>query len=133
MEVLLTIKQSGFSVDQTVERIVNEAGNRMWRVPAVHDLQQTLAKSGKEVMPVKVIEMCKPELAGKILELNEERAVSVMMPCRISVFQKEDGKAYVSLLNVEAMAGAMPGPVAEAMLAAASESALIVDAALGGR
>jgi len=112
--------------DKTVEKIVSEAELREWKVPFIHDLQQSLAKSGKEVKPVKVIEICKPEYSGKMLELNDERIMSVMMPCRISVYEKEDGKTYIGLINAGNMASGMPEKISGIMKAAADESFEIV-------
>jgi uncharacterized protein (DUF302 family) len=59
---------SPYNMDKTVEMITEKAKELNWSVPFVHDLQQSLAKSGKEVKPVKVIEICKPEYSGKMLE-----------------------------------------------------------------
>lgn len=130
MNGMLIEKTSPYSVDKTTELIVAETERQNWKVPAVHDLQQTLAKSGKVVMPVKVIELCKPELAGKILEMNHERSISVFMPCRISVYEKEDGKTYLSVLNAQAMAAFLPASVALTMIEAAEGSLSIIEAAL---
>jgi uncharacterized protein (DUF302 family) len=63
--------QSKYNFDKTVDLLVAEAERREWKVPAVHDLQQSLAKSGKAVNPVKVIEICKPEYSGQMLELQD--------------------------------------------------------------
>ena len=61
----LIIEQlSPFDVATTVEKLIEAATKMEWQNPATHDLQQSLAKSGKEVRPVKVIEICKPELSG---------------------------------------------------------------------
>jgi len=130
MNQLLIENTSPFTVNETVDRIVAEAEKRNWKIPVVHDLQQTLAKSGKVVMPVKVIELCKPEYSGKMLELNHERAISVMMPCRISVYEKEDGKTYIALMNAAAMAGSLPGSISGTMEAAEDETIEIVRAAI---
>ena len=99
---------SKFNFAKTIDLLVAEAERRDWKVPAVHDLQQSLAKSGKTVLPVKVIEICKPQYSGKMLELNDERIISVMMPCRISVYEKDDGLAYISLINAGALAAGLP-------------------------
>ena len=97
----LIIEQlSPYDVATTVEKIIATAAKKDWQNPASHDLQQSLAKSGKEVRPVQVIEICKPEYSGKMLEKSDERIASVMMPCRISVYEKADGKTYISLLNM---------------------------------
>jgi uncharacterized protein (DUF302 family) len=117
---------SRYDFVQTVEKLVAEAERREWKVPFVHDLQQSLAKSGKEVKPVKVIEICKPEYSGKMLELNDERIISVMMPCRISVYEKEDGKTYIALVNAGNMSSQLPDNIASVMKSAADESLEIV-------
>ncbi len=122
---------SRFDFDKTVEMIVAEAERRDWKVPAVHDLQQSLAKSGKTVRPVKVIEICKPAYSGQMLELNDERIMSVMMPCRISVYIKEDGKTYTSLLNGAEMAAGQPAKIADVMKAASDETFEIVKVVKG--
>lgn len=123
--------QSKFDFDSTVEKIISEAERREWKVPAVHDLQQSLAKSGKTVKPVKVVEICKPLYSGQMLELNDERVLSVMMPCRISVYQKDDGKTYLALLDGSMMAGGQPGKIADVMKAASDETFEIVKIVTG--
>lgn len=121
-------KESLFGFNETVELLVTAATDREWGNPATHDLQQSLAKSGKFVRPVKVIEICKPAYSGVMLERNDERIVSVMMPCRISVYEKEDGKIYVASLNVKSFASAMPESIQATMIASADEVEEIVRA-----
>ncbi len=119
-------KQSKYDFDKTVNLLTSEAERREWKVPAVHDLQQSLAKSGKTVKPVKVIEICKPAYSGQMLELNDERIMSVMMPCRISVYIKDDGKTYTAIINGAVMAAGQPGKIASVMKAASDETFEIV-------
>jgi len=115
-------QQSRFGFDKTVEMLITEAEGREWKIPAVHDLQQSLAKSGKSVSPVKVIEICKPVYSGQMLELNHERIISVMMPCRISVYVKEDGLTYVSLINTREMVAGLAENIARVMKEASDET-----------
>jgi uncharacterized protein (DUF302 family) len=122
---------SKFNFDKTVDLLMSEAERHEWKIPAVHDLQQSLAKSGKVVNPVKVIEICKPEFSGQMLELNHERIISVMMPCRISVYEKEDGKAYVAIINSGALAKGLQDNIATVMKAASDETFEIVKTVIG--
>jgi uncharacterized protein (DUF302 family) len=122
---------SPFDVPVTVQKIVDVAVEKGWQNPATHDLQQSLAKSGKDVRPVQVVEICKPDYSGKMLEGSDERIFSVMMPCRISIYQKEDGKAYVALLDATEMTVGMPESVVSAMTAASTDSYEIVKQAIG--
>jgi uncharacterized protein (DUF302 family) len=119
-------QKSKYGFDKTVQLLTATAEKYEWKVPFVHDLQQSLAKSGKSVKPVKVIEICKPQYSGKMLELNDERIISVMMPCRISVYEKDDGKTYVGLINAGELAASLPANIASVMKAAADETTEIV-------
>lgn len=123
---LIVEQRSKYTFSETVERLTTEAKARSWNIPIIHDLQKSLAKSGKAVKPVTVIEICKPEYSGKLLELNYERIISVFMPCRISVYEKDDGKTYVALIDGEALAGSQPRNIAEVMKAASDEIFSIV-------
>jgi uncharacterized protein (DUF302 family) len=118
--------ESRYNFDSTVEKITAEAERREWKVPAIHDLQQSLAKSGKAVRPVKVIEICKPQYSGQMLERSDERIISVMMPCRISVYEKDNGKNYVSVINAGEMASSLPANIAKVMKEASDETLEIV-------
>lgn len=117
---------SKYDFGKTVELLISEAERRNWKIPAVHDLQQTLAKSGINVKPVKVLEICKPQYSAKILELNDERIISVMMPCRISIYQKDDGGTYMAIINGDELTADQPGKVVSAMKAASDEISEIV-------
>ena len=125
---LVIEQKSKFDFGKTVDLLIAEAGRREWNVPAVHDLQQSLAKSGKTVRPVKVIEICKPKYSGQMLELNDERIISVMMPCRISVYEKDDGKTYVGLINAGDLATGLQATIARVMKEASDETFEIVRA-----
>ena len=122
---------SPYDFDRTVELLTEAAGRKEWQMPAIHDLQNSLAKSGKAVKPVKVIEICKPQFSGQMLEKNDERIVSVMMPCRISVYLKDDGKTYIALLNGSALASGMPENVKSIMTEASDEVFKIVESVIG--
>lgn len=119
-------KSSKYDFEKTVDLLVAEAERREWKVPAIHDLQQSLAKSGKTVKPVRVIEICKPVYSGQMLELNDERIMSVMMPCRISVYVKDDGKTYMALVDGAEMAAGQAENIARVMKAASDETFEIV-------
>ncbi len=122
--------QSRFNFEKTVEIIVAEAEKREWKIPAIHDLQLSLAKSGKTVRPVKVVEICKPEYSGEMLELNDERIMSVMMPCRISVYVKEDGLTYIGLINTGDITSGLKENIARIMRSASDETIDIVKSVL---
>jgi uncharacterized protein (DUF302 family) len=125
---LIIEKVSPWDFEKTVELLTAEAVRRNWMIPATHDLQASLAKAGKTVRSVKVLEVCKPEYSGAMLEKSDERIVSVLMPCRISIYLKEDDKTYVALIDGELLAMGLPEMVREVMIAASDEINEMVDA-----
>jgi uncharacterized protein (DUF302 family) len=120
--------ESRYEFDQSVEVFRQTALDMGWSIPAVHDLQATMERFGYDVRQVKVFELCHPEHAIKILEQDEERVVSSMMPCRVSIYEKSDGKTYVSWMNTAMMGNMMGGIVAEVMGEASRESEAMISA-----
>ena len=66
-------QQSPFDISTTVDKLIRAATAKEWQNPATHNLQQSLAKAGKAVNPVQVVELCKPKYSGVVLEKNHER------------------------------------------------------------
>ena len=77
--------------------------------------------AGYEVNKVKVFALCNPEYAVKILENDEYRIVSSMLPCRIAVYEKSDGKTYISRMNNGLMAKKLNKTVADVMTEATND------------
>ena len=112
---------SRYDFSTTIEKItaaVNDAG---WKMPATHDLQNTIRNFGKEILPVKIIEICHPGHSSRLLGLDDERIVSTFMPCRISVYEKSDGKVYISRINASMLSRSFGGLIEEVMTDSAVE------------
>ncbi|MEN8225441.1 MAG: DUF302 domain-containing protein [Bacteroidota bacterium] len=118
------------SFDATVIKFEESVKEHNWKIPATHDLQKTMAKYGKDVKAVKVFELCHPDHAGRILEKSEERIVSSLMPCRVAIYEKNDGKVYISRMNSGLMASTMTGIIPEVMDEAAKENEEILAAVI---
>ena len=121
MEVMIE-NQSRFGFAETMDVLSRQIEENGWKITATHDLQQTMKKNGKEILPVKVIELCNPDHAYNILSKDELLNVSPMLPCRISVYEKNDGKTYVSRMNAPAFASMIGGDAADTMVAAFNET-----------
>ena len=116
--------------DETVEVLSKEVERRSWTISNIYDLQKTLDKHGKHVLAIKVLSICHPKHSGRILEKDSERIVSSMMPCRISVYEKSDGKTYVSRMNPLIIASSFGGVIEDVMTASANEVEEIIESAL---
>lgn len=118
---LLIESKSKYSFTQTVDTLTKVAEQNKWKVIIVHDLQASLKKNGKEVLPVKVIEVCNPNYSFNVLNKEEFKLFSSMMPCRISVYEKADGKTYVSRINSDFMNEVMKDKQCKSMSNALSD------------
>lgn len=115
MEQMFFENLSSYDFDTTVSKLSDVIGENGWKVIFIHDLQETMRKNGKDVLKVKVIELCKPDYAYQILSKDDLRIYANMMPCRISIYEKADGKTYVSRLNSALMSAQIGGIVQEVM------------------
>ena len=112
--------------DVTVARLEKAIEVRGWKIPVIHDLQATMKKFGKEVRSVKVLEICHPDHSYEILNRSEEKIVSSMMPCRISVYEKEDGSVWISRMNSGLLSKPMSPVIRKTMSAAAADVEAII-------
>lgn len=106
---------SKYGFDETVGKLSEIIVGSGWKVIQVLDLQEIMKKNGKDILSVKVIELCKPDYAYRLLSNDELRIYSNMLPCRISVYEKVDGKTYVSRINAEMLSSQIGGVAQEVM------------------
>ena len=126
--ILLKENISKYNFEESLSRLEKAIESEGWKLPAKHDLRQTLLKFGKaDVKQVVVLEICNPDLSEKILLADKERSVSSLMPCRISLYEKEDGKVYFSRMNAGLLSGLMKRVSRKQMGFAAAQTEKILD------
>ncbi len=114
--------QSKYGFSETVDLLSKAIVENGWKVTITHDLQETMKKNGKEVLPVKVIELCNPGLAFQILSKDNLRSASPMLPCRLSVYEKSDGSTWISRMNAPAFADMIGGDAAKTIISAFNQA-----------
>lgn len=118
-ELFLKENQSKYDFEESIAILEEKIEEEGWKIPKKHDLQATMIKFGKkDIQKVTVIELCNPNLAAEILANDDAKIVSNMMPCRIALYQKSDGKTYYSRMNSALLAKAMGGIIQEQMTVA---------------
>lgn len=119
--------ESKYGFDETVsvfEKEVKEAG---WKVAGLHDMKAILEGFGHDVMNIKIFELCSSKYSAVILEEDDERIVSPLMPCRVAIYEKSDGKTYITRMNSTLMAKPFGGLIDEVMQKAAGETEVILE------
>jgi uncharacterized protein (DUF302 family) len=103
---------SPFGMEETVARIqanVQATGNG-WTLSGLRNPARAVAAAGGNVLPVMMVEACSTKYSKPILKQDQTRMLSILMPCKISVYKKEDGKVYIGTMNAGLM-GQMFGPL----------------------
>ena len=107
---------SPYGIEETVNKIKENAKIKGWVVPSVKSLHKSVLKHGAgELRPVMLVNLCQPNHAFNILREDGNKKISVFMPCTISVYQKSDGKTYVGTMNAGLLGEMFGGAVAEVM------------------
>ena len=114
--------ESRFGFDVTVKVLEDTIKGNGWKVLIVHDLQASMKKAGKEVLSIKVFEVCNPKHSYRLLSEDDKRIYSSLMPCRFSVYEKADGKVHVSRMNTILLSKKIGGLVEEVMIDATNET-----------
>ena len=114
--MMLTERQSPYGVDETVAKITANAKAEGWVISSIQPLHQSVKKhGGGDLSPVILINLCQANHAYNILKEDDNKVISVMMPCTISVYQKSDGYVYVGTMNARLLGTMFGGKVAEVM------------------
>lgn len=126
-------RESPFSVEETVARIQHnvEAAGNGWALSGLRNPVKPLQAEGDNALPVMMIEACSTHYSGPILKEDRVRYLSLLMPCKISVYKKGDGKVYIGTMNaglIGSLFGPMVGGIMEKVVAD-QKSFLVMDPA----
>lgn len=110
--LMFSERLSPYTVEETTARIqqnIQAAGNG-WSISGLRNPAKPIEAEGGNVLPVLLIEACSAQYSGPILKDDGVRFLSLLMPCKISVYKKSDGKVYIGYLNA-GMIGSLFGPL----------------------
>ena len=105
-------QESPYSVEETVARIqhnIQDAENG-WSLMGLRNPVKPLQAEGDDALPVMMIEACSTKYSGPILKDDKLRFLSILMPCKISVYKKANGKVYIGTMNA-GFVGSLFGPL----------------------
>ncbi|MBF0450822.1 MAG: DUF302 domain-containing protein [Candidatus Magnetomorum sp.] len=112
--MMIVTKESKLGFDDTVVRLVERIKEQGWSVKIVSDVKQEINHAGYNFQPrVKIIKLCKAEYAKEVL--TTDRFVSCLMPCSMAIWEGDDGKVYLSEMNMALMAKMFGGNIGKVM------------------
>jgi uncharacterized protein (DUF302 family) len=111
--LMIVTKESKLGFDETVAALEKRIIEHGWAIQGGQpiDMNQSMAKHGVTFNPR--VKLCKAEYAKDVL--TTDRHVSTMMPCTFSVWEGDDGKVYLSKMNLALMAKMFGGNIANVM------------------
>lgn len=118
-DLMLREVPSPFGVEETAARIqrnVQSLSHRGWTLSGLRNPAKAANSSGTNVPPTLLIEACSTKYSGPLLKDDNTRILSILMPCTITVYKKDDGKTYIGLMNSGLM-GRMFGAKVGAIMA----------------
>jgi len=118
--------ESKYGFEETVEVFTAKVDEAGWSILQVHDMKSILLRHGHDVDNVQIFELCSSKYSAEILKLDDERIVSPLMPCRIAIYEKSNGKTYVTRMDSKLMARPFGGVINKVMQTAAVETEEII-------
>ena len=116
--MMLKEAKSPYSVEETVAKIKINAEAKGWVIPSVKPLHKSIKKHSDSkhiVPPVMLVNLCNAEHAYNTLLKDENKKISVFMPCTISVYEKTDGSVWLGYMNAKLLGDMFGGDVSEVM------------------
>jgi len=105
--------ESPYSFDRTVQIIVDRIQHQPgWHIVSVIDQREEVLKhGGPDIGPMKIIKFCNAQLSGKMLIADDRKFFGVKVPASIAVYQKSNGKVYISVMNSKVMSKLFSGTI----------------------
>jgi uncharacterized protein (DUF302 family) len=105
MASMMVDMRSRFGFNETITALQNAAKKRGWEVGPAMDMQEAMIKAGhKDAKPFKMLVMCNKDLAENLIKAQIAQKAMPFAPCRMSVFEGNDGKVYIAKPNTQLMA-----------------------------
>lgn len=112
--MMIVTKECKLGFDETVAQLQKRIVDQGWSVKGVKDVSQEINSAGFDFKPkVNLIKLCKAEYAKSVL--TTDRHVSCLMPCTMAVWEDDEGKVYLSEMNMSLMAKMFGGNIAKVM------------------
>lgn len=104
--LMFNVKDSPYGIEETAARIqrnIQRLEGRGWALSGLRNPAKAVAASGGNVPPVLLVEACSTKYSGPLLKKESHRIFSILMPCTITVYKKDDGGTAIGTMNAGLM------------------------------
>lgn len=95
------------SFDETIERVTGALADEGFGILSEIDVQEAFAeKLGIDnYRQYRLLGACQPSLAHEVLDVDSD--AGALMPCTVAVYETDDGRVRISIMNPLTLLGAM--------------------------
>lgn len=114
--LMVTEYPSPYGLEETAARIQHNMKDAGWSLSGLRSPSNTIRKLGATIPNTLLIEACNPDYSKPIIKDRDTRILSILMPCTITVYEGDDGKIYIGLMN-SALMGQLFGRMVAGVMA----------------
>lgn len=123
-----TVRKSQLDFDETVSAISKAAQEHGWEVPSAYDLEKASQRAGYEDMTkVKAMTLYNPHDGYTLLQDDDNKLLSALMPLNVSVYETNDGQVYVAGINLGRISKMFRGATRDDLKASADHRAQLLE------
>lgn len=128
--MMINVHKSPYGFDETVAAVESAVtAQKGWKVAKTFDIRQNIVDAGyPEMTRVKIVTLCNPHYARRILTNDKDKVVTTMMPLGIGIYETKDGSVYMSEMNVGLVGMMFGGTIASVMGDASTDIAKMMEA-----
>ena len=114
-QMMTKVYRSKLSFENTISALCEIAPQHGWGVDT-RDLQEKYQEAGlTDMTRLVIIYFCNPQGGYAIIKDDERKAMSVMMPMGVSVYETSTGQVEIATWNMAMMADMFPGTTGEVL------------------
>ena len=106
---------SPYSLEETAARIQHNMQDAGWSLSGLRSPSVTIRKLGATVPDTLLIEACNADYSKPLIKDRSTRILTILMPCTITVYEDDEGKVFIGLLNSGLMGKLFGSMVADVM------------------
>jgi uncharacterized protein (DUF302 family) len=125
---MMKVVQSKYDFEETVSRLEEASYMNGWEVLHIYDLGDCFFERGMgTLMNVTVLSICQADYSFEILQADENKKIAAIMPCRIGVYEDEEGDVYLTRMNIGLFSKVFSGTIGEILSLVAEDDEKIIE------
>ncbi len=114
---MFRVDTSPLPFEETITRLKEAALQNGWVIPDSRDLQQEYHQAEvSDMTRCTVLYFCNPQGGYSILKNDSFKAMSVMMPMGVSVYETNEGQVEIAAMNLGLMGNFFSGVVKDVLV-----------------